>query len=253
MLSGEGSEISAEDAESMDPSEMASLLDSEPGDGLEGDPAVAEDLLAELGDVSGAESTVGQDMAAETNPEGGSIFRPGDDWEASTRQSIADTAADLNSRYDVPLMQVQLDSERLSAGKSNDTIYLPSQWNDPVAMTSRAKEFNGVIIDPTVQGTVRHEYGHILDGALLRLDDKAAYGRLNAFLEEPVPLDLPGGTKWVPRLQSGLEAPSAYGAENRYEFVAEAFSDWTKNGDNAHESSKFIGRLLDEYLAKKPS
>ena len=85
----------------------------------------------------------------------------------------------------------------------------------------------------------------MLDSYLLR-NDKASYAKLDAYLNEPVP---GGGGTMVPRLQAGLEAPSAYGAENRYEFVAEAFADWWWNGENAKPSSQAIGRIFDESPA----
>lgn len=174
----------------------------------------------------------------------------GGEWTPEQKASIQAVVDKLNADFVAPLKKVKIDPDRLSAGKSNDTIYLPKAWADKEFMTAREKEFKGLIINPTLEGTITHEYGHILDGYLQKHNPEA-YQSLNDYLSEEVPFDPddPNGKK-VPRMKNGLSAPSAYGSENRYEFVAEAFADWRKNGDYASEPGQWIGKLFDKEMGK---
>lgn len=173
------------------------------------------------------------------------------DWSDDQKARLTAAAEGLQAKYNVPLKTIRMDPDREAAGKSSDTIYLPTKWADETWMIQRAKEWDGLIVESSLEGTIRHEYGHILDGALLRLPENAdgsrPYDELDAFIHEKI--DVPGlGT--LERIQSGLESPSAYGSENRYEWVAEGFADWNKNGEDAHPTSQFIGKLFDRYLGK---
>lgn len=169
----------------------------------------------------------------------------GDVWDDDQRAALAKTAADLQARYDVPLKAIRHDPERTSAGKSNDTIYLPTMWSDRGAMAKREAEFQGLMVKPTLEGTVAHEYGHILDGAVMRNPEARAEwdDYLNTEVEGP-------GGRMIPRVRSGLEAASPYGAENRYEFAAEAFADHWANGDNAGPAGKAFGAIVDRHFGK---
>ena len=183
----------------------------------------------------------------------------GGDWKGNDA-AMADVQRALKAvsdRYDVPIKHVNIDKDATDdvgrfAGKSNDTIYLSPRAVDDDWMANRKKDFRGIFVDVPndrvgLVRTVTHEFGHILDGELLH-DHKAAYKKLTAFLNEPGSYGMPGTRT---RLQAGLEAPSPYGTENRYEFVAEALTDWIHNGEKAHPSSQFIGKLFDEYLGHK--
>ena len=180
----------------------------------------------------------------------------GGDWKGNDA-AMADVQRALKAvsdRYDVPIKHVNIDQGATDdvgrfAGKSYDTIYLSPRAVDDDWMANRKKDFRGIFVDVPndrvgLVRTVTHEFGHILDGELLH-DHKAAYKKLTAFLNEPGSYGMPGTRT---RLQAGLEAPSPYGTENRYEFVAEALTDWIHNGEKAHPSSQFIGKLFDEYL-----
>ena len=183
----------------------------------------------------------------------------GGDWKGN-EGAIADAHRALTAvtdRYDVPLKHVNVDKGATDdvgrfAGKSKDTIYLAPRFVDDGYMAARKKEFRGAFVEVPNDShgrvrTITHEYAHILDGELLH-HHKDAYKKLDAFLNEQGSYGMPGTRT---RLQAGLEAPSAYGTENRYEFVAEALTDWIHNGEQAHSSSQFIGKLFDEYLGRK--
>lgn len=169
--------------------------------------------------------------------------------ETEMRQALAGMAA----RYDVPVKlevnQGATDDAGRFAGKSRDTVYVSPQALDDKVMAARQSDWKTVSVNAPNdelgrQALVTHEYGHILDGALLQRDP-AAYQQLTNFLNEKGSYGMPGERT---RLQAGLEAPSAYGTTNRYEFVAEGLSDWYHNGVNAHPSSQAIGQIFDNAL-----
>ena len=163
----------------------------------------------------------------------------------------------MTDRYDVPIKHVNVDQGATDdvgrfAGKSNDTIYLSPHAVDDTFMAARKKDFKGIFVEAPNDNvgrvrTVTHEYAHILDGELQRRHPDA-YKKLTAFLNEQGSYGMPGTRT---RLQAGLEAPSPYGTENRFEFVAEALTDWIHNGEKAHPSSQWVGKLFDEYLGHK--
>ena len=183
------------------------------------------------------------------------------DWKGN-EAAMADAQRALRAvtdRYDVPTKNVRIDKDMTEdvgrfAGKSKNTIYVSPHIVDEEYMAKRKKEFAGTMVevpnDPTGRvRTITHEYGHILDGELLS-NHKDAYAKLDAFLNEQGSYGMPGTRT---RLQAGLEAPSAYGTTNRYEFVAEALTDWIHNGDKAHPSSQAIGKIFDQYLGHRAS
>ena len=183
----------------------------------------------------------------------------GGDWKGNeaAKADAQRAIKAVTDRYDAPIKHVNIDQGATDdvgrlAGKSNDTIYLSPRVADDAFMANRHKDWRTVSVnvpDDSVGRvrTVTHEYAHILDGELQRRHPDA-YKKLNAFLNEQGSYGMPGTRT---RLQAGLEAPSAYGTENRYEFVAEALTDWIHNGEKAHPSSQFIGKLFDEYLGHK--
>jgi hypothetical protein len=185
--------------------------------------------------------------------EKGSGIRLEGDWSKNPAraQEVQTVADDLAGRYDTSFKRVLVreteEFEQL-AGKSNEAIYVSPRFLDDEFMDDHLRTWKTVSNTSTPADLVAHEFGHILDGELLRRRPDL-YDRLNAFLDEPVELGDTG--RMIPRVQSGLEAPSAYGSENRYEFVAEGFIDWYRNGEKAHPSSVFVGKLLDEGLARK--
>ena len=183
----------------------------------------------------------------------------GGNWKGNeaAKEDAQRALATVTSRYDVPIKNVNIDPGATDdvgrfAGKSNDTIYLSPRFVDDAFMAPRKEDFRGIFVDVPNDKvgrvrTVTHEFAHVLDGELLKRHP-AAYKKLDAFLNEQGSYGMPGTRT---RLQAGLEAPSAYGTENRYEFVAEALTDWIHNGEKAHPSSQFIGKLFDEYLGHK--
>ena len=174
------------------------------------------------------------------------------DWSASpaAQAEVRETIAGLLERYPIPFRHVEVadwvDEINQYAGKSNDTIHVSPKFLDDEAAAAREREWKGLSKAGEFgrPGTIVHEFGHIIDGHLLR-NDRAASDEIDAFLQEPVP---GVGGKPTPRLQLGLEAPSPYGAENKFEFVAEAFTDWYFNAEAAHPSSVAIGRIIDRAL-----
>ena len=184
----------------------------------------------------------------------------GGDWKGNeaAKEDAQRALAAVTSRYDVPIKHVNVDQGATDdvgrfAGKSNDTIYLSPRFVDDAFMAPRKEDFRGIFVDVPNDSvgrvrTVTHEFAHVLDGELLKRHP-AAYKKLNEFLNEQGSYGMPGTRT---RLQAGLEAPSPYGTESRYEFVAEALTDWIHNGEKAHPSSQFVGKLFDEYLGRKP-
>lgn len=173
------------------------------------------------------------------------------DWSANPerKREVESTVSGLLSRYDVPLKRVQVrESEEFDqlAGKSKDTIYLSPRFLDDKFMTEHMKKWGEVSVTKEARDIVTHEFGHIVDGEIQQ-KHPAIYARLNKWFEEKVTSSIGE----LPRLRQGLEAPSAYGSENRYEFFAEGFTDWVLNGEKAHPSSRFIGKLADEALGRK--
>jgi hypothetical protein len=101
-------------------------------------------------------------------------------------------------------------SEDTLATKSKSAIYLNMEkFNDREFMANYAKEWKGLIVDPTPAGIVRHEVGHILDGALL---DKLGSDKYSKLVDKYMP--------------DGYMHTTAYGMENRWEFMAETYSTY---------------------------
>jgi hypothetical protein len=169
----------------------------------------------------------------------------------STIQSQADTIAERfpgTTPVEVRFKDNLITDLHHFAGKSNDTIDIDSSATDPEVMAQRERDFKGLMIDPSLAGVVTHEYGHILDGRILRERPDLAQ-RWDDYLNEPLSNSLGN----LPRIQNGLEAPSPYGSDNRYEFAAEAFADHIKNGDNASPAGKFFGALVEEAFGPEAS
>jgi hypothetical protein len=130
--------------------------------------------------------------------------------------------------------------QQATGNKSNTNITVSPQFID--GMTARDKDFAGLEVHGGQEGIIVHEYGHVLDSNLGR-DHPDEAKQLTAYLNEK--MDVPGlGT--ITRLQDGLGAPSAYGAENRYEYVAEALSDSIFNGDNAKPTSQAVAAIFHQ-------
>lgn len=174
------------------------------------------------------------------------------DWSVNREReaSVQQVAQELANKYATDFKTVQLrpvEEFGQLAGKSKESIYLSPRFADDKFMAKHLEAWKNVSTQRTPEDILVHEFGHILDGELLaRFPD--AYAELDRFLHEKIPFGDKG--RLVERLNLGLEAPSAYGTENRYEFVAEAFADWYKNGEAAHPSSIFVGKLLDKNLLR---
>jgi len=99
------------------------------------------------------------------------------------------------------------------ASKSATALYLnPAVWKDKSKLDKYTKEWHEAMVDPTIQGTIVHEVGHILDGQVLR---KLGSKKYNALIVKEI--------RDVSSIWND-EAPSAYGQENVAEFLAEAFA-----------------------------
>lgn len=106
-----------------------------------------------------------------------------------------------------------MDASGSLATKSNDAVYLhPHIWLDHGKLKKHAQDWHEAMVDPNIEGIITHEVGHILDGQVLR---KLGSKKYNALIGKHI------------RDFSGIyndESPSAYGQENVYEFLAEAFT-----------------------------
>lgn len=199
-----------------------------------------------------ADAITNQGTAA---PEVGRVALGGD-WGGNTdaQREVQDLANSLSRRYNVALRSVDIDplADDLNqlGGKSKDAIRLSPRFVDDDWMKARTKEFKGAQItvpnDPLGRrAIVMHEFGHVMDTAL----GPAGRKELDDFLNEPGSYGMAGTRA---RIQAGLEAPSAYGSTNRFEFVAEALADWIGNGDKAKPNSQRIGRIFDKHLGREP-
>jgi hypothetical protein len=111
-----------------------------------------------------------------------------------------------------------MDASGSLATKAHDAIYLhPHIWLDHGRLKKHAKDWDEAMVDPSIAGLIIHEAGHILDGLVLRrLGAKKYNALLGSFIRD----------------FTGIyndEAASAYGQENIFEFVAEAFTAFYQN------------------------
>jgi hypothetical protein len=182
------------------------------------------------------------DEAPETIVEGGE----GVEFDQATADEIRSVSSELTGRYKPALRKVYIQDVGSGATHGNDTIIFNSQFADAAYRQKRETDFEGLLAGGgTLRGTMVHEYGHILSGEMLR-SDRAAFDEVEAYLDE----EIPHMGQNIPRLLAGGNGPSPYGFENRREYVAEAFTDWYMNGDQAHPFSQHIGQIMDRSMAK---
>ena len=178
---------------------------------------------------------------AETGGGGGSVETTGGGWTETTQAAADSGASRVKERWPAaPELDRVATSDHVGwGGKSIDAIYVnPSFHDDEVADKRQAEMAQFLAGDGSREDTIVHEYGHIMENHLPEPQREA----LNSFLNEPMEID----GREVPRHRMGLEAPSVYGVESQFEFVAEAVVDYERNGEDAHPSSVTIGRMMDD-------
>ena len=158
---------------------------------------------------------------------------------------VRDTMTRLSKDYPVlasidilPGDPIVMDASGSLATKSQAAIYLhPHVWLDHGKLKKHAKDWDEAMVDPSIAGLIIHEVGHILDGVVLRkLGSKKYNALLGTFIR-----DFNG--IW------GDEAPSAYGQENVFEFIAEAFTAFYQNKHALHHENDLTRRSMD--IAKR--
>jgi len=103
------------------------------------------------------------------------------------------------------------------ATKSNNTIYLNQKyWASTSEFDKVASDWEELRVSTDVEGVIIHEVGHVLSGQVLHKLGARKYNQLlEKYLGEG---NLSAIPNWV--------SPSAYGQENIFEFVAEAFTSF---------------------------
>jgi hypothetical protein len=103
--------------------------------------------------------------------------------------------------------------ENILATKSATSLYLNAHYfHDSEKLRVHFETWKGLQVEPTLVGTIIHECGHILAGQAL---NNAGARKFNNVLKKHLS-DL--NAIW------NYESPSAYGQENIFEFLAEAFT-----------------------------
>jgi SPP1 gp7 family putative phage head morphogenesis protein len=130
---------------------------------------------------------------------------------APIADQIRGTVDRLNARYGNLVKAVKVGAIAGTGGyASKDTIYLAPVFADPAAWAAHEQEWRGLRVDPSLEGTLVHEYGHVVFKAALQADPERYYREITP-LVEPVEMRTTART-------------SPYGMENASEAEAEAFS-----------------------------
>ncbi len=136
---------------------------------------------------------------------------------SGVRQRISATIEKLQKQFpELNKFEVQLgewmEGTDVHATKGlYDMTLNPGMWKNPEKLKAHEKEWNGLIVDSSIEGVVTHEMGHVLGNRILRAIGADAYNAILArHLED------------LGNIASG-ESASVYGQENTSEFEAEAF------------------------------
>jgi len=147
----------------------------------------------------------------------------------------------------------QVDTLGAAATKSNDSIYLNPKWVDADWRAAREKEWNGLIVgNGSLEATVAHEYGHIVDGAALNKVGSDQYMKeLGEYAKENY--SDPLWSKADHELSRvGESLPSGHGTfypEESSEFIAECVADQALNGGpGSSEVSRSVVERLNKML-----
>jgi hypothetical protein len=141
------------------------------------------------------------------SPKGGQFCSVG--FEQNILNSLGERYPHLK-KVKVEISDFIASLDNVLATKSRTKLLLNSKmWNSDAFWESRKKEWDGLISDPSKEGTVLHEIGHILDGQVL---DKLGSDKYQELLEKHIPK----GELW-----NYFTTP--YGQEHISEMIAEAF------------------------------
>lgn len=141
------------------------------------------------------------------------------DLPASVEEIVSNTLNRLSKDYpsiahiDVragdPLI---MENWQLATKSHNSLILNPHVWLDHGKLKEHAKEWRSLRVDSSISGIVIHEVGHILESQVLNKLGAKKYNRiLESHLRDMSSI-------------SNDEAPSVYGQEGIFEFLAEAFT-----------------------------
>ncbi len=132
--------------------------------------------------------------------------------------------------------------DEIHSTKNLKALYLnPNVWLNPKKLETHAKEWDGLLIDSSVEGIITHEMGHVLANRVLRAIGADKFNELRfKHLKDPGSIAM-------------TESPSVYGQEHPSEFEAEAFVALVQNravkskfADEALKTSKaFWKDMLD--------
>jgi hypothetical protein len=145
--------------------------------------------------VAGAQATI--DKLSAKYPEAGSPK-----VEATTENMGERGSKDFEA-----LAQRHGDNIRVNAGI----------WNKEF-LTKNAADWEGLMNDPSPEGTLTHEFGHLLAG---KIENRLGYDKFWGIVYKHLGYDPGSGENLNRKLSS--ETTSPYGGENIYEFLAEAF------------------------------
>lgn len=114
------------------------------------------------------------------------------------------------------------------ATKDKSSIALnPDKWENPASLKQWAKDWDGMVADPSVHGIIVHEAGHILDGQAM---ESLGVKKYNAVLKK----------HFIDPSSISNEHTTPYGQEHVSEAVAEAFSlhNQNKSGVTGFDASQ---------------
>lgn len=218
------------------------------------------DDSGKFGSGGGGASKSGEEHAVSSE---GSQFSSKDEPNVFPEDKIKSVLEDLSRKYP-PLGDIKIrtheggDALAMNGGKGLDGRHSVSfdtaLWSDPKFLAKNAKEWDGLVVDSSPEGTITHEIGHVLYQIIeARIGLKAA-GKIveDAF----------GVSDWRGGASIGAEAASPYGQEDLREATAEAFVSHHLNrashpgplADVAIKTSHALwDKLLAAYAEAKPT
>ena len=127
------------------------------------------------------------------------------------RRAMKDLCSEFPSLSHIHIKPLENNLDWIMATKSKTSLYINEKLFVDDHLSKYAKEWDGMLVEPTAYGIVVHECGHILDGQLL---DKMGARKYNKWLD-----------RWIED-RTGIwnTHTTAYGQENSFEFMAETFS-----------------------------
>ena len=116
---------------------------------------------------------------------------------------------------------------------------------------NREEDMKGLLVDSSGKGTFTHEYGHLVDHAMVRAGADPAHGGLTEVTPNGVMISVPNSAGYT-----GFDSPSAYASENSAEMAAELFGAYVSGGSQSRvpataDRVAAYGALVEKYVGKR--